>query len=152
MGWVCLKHTIMHILHTNRIESAGNAAVCDIPDHPNVLKEDVVRRGLTLSRLYDESLHRYWSMDVRKTFTRDDLVVVMKAVAKALSHMHAHGIGHFDVKPSNVLIKWHTRGIFAGAMVVLADFGLCKSLRKGSRTHVRTRSRCSHVVGTHTCH
>lgn len=141
----------MHASRANRIEAASNARVCTMPEHLHVLREDVLTQGVTLSRLYDESLHKYWASDIRKPLTRDNLVTVMLAVAKALSHLHTHDTGHFDVKPSNVLIKWsHARGVFEGTMIVLADFGLCHELKNGSYSITHTVT--THNAYVHTCH
>lgn len=129
------------------MEAAGNARVSKMPEHPHLQREVILRPGLTLSRLYDTSLHDYWKS---KQMTYFGLVTVASAVAKALLHMHTHDTGHFDVKPENVLVKWaHTLGHFKGAMVVLADFGLCHELKNGSYgiTHTHTYTH----VHAHTC-
>ena len=46
----------------------------------------------------------------------DDLVPILVSVAEGLADLHAHGIVHRDVKPSNILL--------ASDRAKLADFGL----------------------------
>ena len=113
-----------------RIESGGTMLVSRLPEHPHVLREHVLRLGVSVSRLYDESLHQYC---VKQSLDRVGLQTVLTAVAKGVLHLHRNNVGHFDIKPNNVLIKWsHTRGIFEGTSVVLADFGLVNELKNGS--------------------
>ena len=67
------------------------------------------------------------------------LEIVLTCLAKVLRHLHDHNTGHFDVKPSNVLLKWvHTRGVFNKANVVLGDFGLAKQFTNGLYIYIHT--------------
>src|SRR6266850_574764 len=55
-----------------------------------------------------------------------DVVRLLRPIASALDHAHAHGVLHRDIKPSNILIR-------QDGTPVLADFGLAKlahSVRK----------------------
>ncbi len=52
----------------------------------------------------------------------DEILAVMRAVADALAAVHAAGLVHCDVKPSNILV--------AGTRVKLADFGLAHAARR----------------------
>ena len=114
---------------TRKIEARNSMLVARLPEHPNVLHEHVLRPGVTVSRLYDESVHQYC---LSQPLDRVGLETIVTALAKGVAHLHQHSIGHFDIKPSNVLIKWsHTRGIFEGTSVVLADFGLSQELTNG---------------------
>ncbi|MEU9234404.1 serine/threonine-protein kinase [Streptomyces subrutilus] len=56
-------------------------------------------------------------------------------LASALDHVHAHGIIHHDIKPSNVLLS-------ADGYPHLADFGLSRTV------HDRSHSRPETLVGT----
>lgn len=43
-------------------------------------------------------------------------------VAAGLSHIHSHGLVHFDIKPANVFFVTHVR---LGALCKIGDFGMC---------------------------
>ena len=80
--------------------------------------------------MYDESLRKYLAQAL--SLCRDGLETVLTSLAQGVLHLHKHGVGHFDIKPSNVLIKWsHTRGVFDGTSVVICDFGLVHELIDG---------------------
>lgn len=53
-----------------------------------------------------------------------DALELIRQVAVALAHAHAHGIVHRDVKPDNVVVNDEGRAI-------LMDFGLAKDLGQG---------------------
>ena len=76
---------------------------------------------------------------------RDALECVSSVLVNAVAHMHKYQLGHFDIKPSNILIKWVVRGHFQNAEVVLADFGLSRELHNGWYTlHAHTTSTRTH--------
>ena len=111
-------------------ESEGTKIVSTFPEHPNVLREHVLKTGMSISRMYDESLRKYLAQAL--SLCRDGLETVLTSLAQGVLHLHKHGVGHFDIKPSNVLIKWsHTRGVFDGTSVVICDFGLVHELIDG---------------------
>ncbi len=64
------------------------------------------------------------------------IVDIAMALCEALSHAHAHGVVHRDVKPSNILLPAH------GASAKLTDFGVARVL--GGDTLTRT----GELVGT----
>lgn len=61
---------------------------------------------------------------------REELVIAARQVADALSHSHAQGIVHRDVKPENVMLR--SRGPDGATHAVLTDFGLAAPHRPGS--------------------
>ena len=149
-------------------ESEGTKTVSRLPQHPNILCEHVLKSGMSISRLYDESLKQYLKYSC--SLDRYGLQAVLMALAQGVSHLHKHGVGHFDIKPSNILIKWsHTRGVFDATSVVICDFGLVHELgaltdgmyddshsRYSMRTYIRHTHRINssihHIHTTHTHH
>ena len=129
-------------------EEAG--ALLVVPDHPNlarlvtfdagarpkpVLVMELVE-GLTLQRLIDTA-----ALDVAGAFD------LLDGVAAGLEAMHAVGVGHLDLKPSNVILRDPDRGrasaeeflpltgSSAQAVPVLVDFGLAgRTIRPGCAT------------------
>lgn len=83
-------------------ESNNVRLVASLPAHRNVLREHILRPGVTLSSLYDLTLKEYvrWGK-----LERTGAQYVLLSLAKGLDHLHKNGIGHFDVKPSNILVN-----------------------------------------------
>jgi eukaryotic-like serine/threonine-protein kinase len=74
----------------------------------------------------------------------DDVIRIMRDIADALSHAHALGVIHRDVKPDNILLVRHH--------ALVTDFGVAKALRQSRqpedrRAHGRTPSH-GIVLGT----
>jgi serine/threonine protein kinase len=60
--------------------------------------------------------------------TREAVVEVVVQLARALDYIHALGLMHGDIKPSNVLVLQATEG--AAPQAKLIDFGLARMLRE----------------------
>jgi serine/threonine protein kinase len=59
-----------------------------------------------------------------------EAVRLLRDVVDALSHAHAHGVVHRDIKPGNVLL--------AGRHAMVADFGIAKAVTEAAGSEVRT--------------
>lgn len=125
--------------HVFKKESAATAIIARLPPHPNLLQEQIAKPGMSFSRMYDENLFRY-----APSHTLSDehaLTCIFSSLVEGMSYLHKCGYGHFDIKPSNILIKWaHRRGVFQGSQVVLADFGLAKKFLKNGTSHAHCHS------------
>jgi len=57
-------------------------------------------------------------------FAIPDVVRILMEVADALSHAHAHGVVHRDIKPGNILLS--------GRHALVADFGVAKAVTEAT--------------------
>jgi hypothetical protein len=117
-------------------EEAG--ALLAIPDHPNlarlvtfdagarpkpILVMELVE-GPTLERVLDTS-----ALDAPRAFA------ILDGIAAGLEAMHDAGVGHLDVKPSNVILRDLDPRSQSPGTPVLVDFGLAgRLLRPGCAT------------------
>lgn len=117
-------------------EEAG--ALLSIPNHPNlatlvtfdagarpkpILVMELVE-GPTLERVVETG-----SLDVARTFA------LLDGIAAGLDAMHGAGVGHLDLKPSNVILRDHDPLTGHAGTPVLVDFGLAgRALRPGCGT------------------
>lgn len=117
-------------------EEAG--ALLAIPNHPNlaslvtfdagarpkpILVMELVE-GPTLERVVETG-----ALDVARTFA------LLDGIAAGLEAMHDAGVGHLDLKPSNVILRDHDPATGHPGTPVLVDFGLAgRALRPGCGT------------------
>lgn len=87
--------------HVFEKEHAGTQLVACLPTHKNVLKQVVIGPGASVSNLYDCTLKDYTSC---KKLGRDAIQCVLQSITKAVQHLHINNVGHFDIKPSNILV------------------------------------------------
>lgn len=108
-----------------RMEAQGLAAV----RHPGVTAIFAMgeHRGIawfTMERLLGETLehHMHGRAAEGEVFSVRDALAVLVPLASSLAAVHAAGIAHRDVKPSNVMLA-------VGERVVLTDFGVFSTER-----------------------
>ena len=95
--------------------------------HPNILPiYDSGRAGehvlyYVMPLIEGESLRG--RLDREHQLPLDDAVRIVSEIADGLSHAHAHGVIHRDVKPENVLL--------AEGRAVIADFGIARAVDRG---------------------
>ena len=87
--------------HVFAKENCGTELVASLPAHENVLQQVVIAPGVSVSNLYDCTLKDYANC---KKLGRDAIQCVLEAMAKAVQHLHTNSVGHFDMKPSNILV------------------------------------------------
>ncbi len=116
---------LVNILHV------GRGAVGDSPYYYYVMElGDDVRSGREIDPVeYEPRTLRADGRNAPRTvWPVDDCLEVGQRLAEGLGHLHAHGLAHRDVKPSNV--------IFVNGKAKLADIGLVAA--RGQRTFVGT--------------
>lgn len=106
-------------------------ALLAIPDHPNLARLvtfDLAARPkpiLVMELIAGISLDRIIR---NRSLTTPKVLEYLDGVLAGLEAMHAEGVGHLDVKPSNVILREHRAP-------VLVDFGLSgRRLRPGCGT------------------
>ena len=149
MQWT-LENTALRILKTSLSKSVRNLelksterAINKLSWHPNILREQKLCAGISSSQLYSEALRSFIKSKCPSYPSRRfGFEHVLSALVSAVAHMHKHNMGHFDIKPANVLIKWYARGQFKGSQVVLSDFGLTREFRKNGELRVANVASC----------
>jgi len=95
--------------------------------HPHILPvfdsgEGAGRLWYTMPFVDGESLGARLRRDRR--LEMPEAVRMLREIADALAHAHAHGVVHRDLKPDNVLLS--------GSHAVIADFGVAKAIDAGN--------------------
>ena len=87
--------------HVFEKENVGTQLVAVLPGHNNVLQQEMIAPGVAVSKLYDCTLKDYTSS---KKLDALSIQCVLRDMAKAIQHLHTNNVGHFDIKPSNILV------------------------------------------------
>jgi serine/threonine-protein kinase len=104
--------------------------------HPHVVPVLLVGQadGLlyyTMPYIEGESLRQ--RLDREGPLPVEDVIRIMRDVADALSHAHALGVIHRDIKPDNILLVRHH--------ALVTDFGVAKALRQSRYGEDRAQGR-----------
>jgi hypothetical protein len=111
-------------------------ALLAIPEHENVARFVTFDAGarpkpiLVMELVEGERLDQLLASH---TLTRDGAIAILDGVLAGLEAIHSIGVGHLDVKPSNVIMRALSDGRHGGP--VLVDFGLAgRHIRPGCAT------------------
>lgn len=121
---------VVHPAHTtdadfmNRFER--EAQVVAQLDHPHIVPvydfdETAGQPYLVMKYIPGETLKQKFAVQPPPL---DEIVVILEALADALTYAHQHGVLHRDIKPSNVIVD-------EGGTLHLTDFGLARLLQSG---------------------
>ena len=116
-------------------EEAG--ALLAVPEHPNLARFVTFDAGarpkpILVMELVDGS--RCDKLVASRLLTIESSLALLDGVLAGLAAMHTVGVGHLDVKPSNVIIRGRERASSA-TQPVLVDFGLAgRHVRPGCGT------------------
>jgi Tol biopolymer transport system component len=101
--------------------------------HPNILP--LLDSGEAAGLLYyvmpfvdGESLRQ--RLDRQRVLPASEASRVLREVVDALSHAHAHGVVHRDIKPDNVMMS--------GRHALVTDFGVARAISAATGAHERT--------------
>lgn len=130
------RSVAIKVMHKMFLEDAGftarferEARIVARLDHPNIVPiydydhyED--QPYLVMKYLQGQTLK---DLMRQRALSLDEIVVLMKAIASALSYAHQQGVLHRDMKPSNVIID-------QDGTPYLTDFGLARIAKQGEST------------------
>jgi hypothetical protein len=106
-------------------------ALLSIPEHPNLAKFVTFDAGAKPKPILVMELVEGVQADTliaSHALTLESAMLLLDGVLTGLDAMHSAGVGHLDIKPSNVILR-------DGKSPVLVDFGLAgKHLRPGCAT------------------
>lgn len=115
-------------------------ALAVLPPHPHVVQYYTAWRELGErggAHLYiqleccEASLAAHASLG--DPLRQPELLELLRQMASALAHLHAHGVAHMDIKPENIYVR-HNEG---GAPIFkLGDFGQATSVDGSGPAHV----------------
>ncbi|MCA9533038.1 MAG: protein kinase [Myxococcales bacterium] len=114
-------------------EEAG--ALLALPDHPNIARFVTFDAGARPKPILVMELVE--GPNIERLLETNDLtmarsLMLLEGVAAGLEAMHAIGVGHLDVKPSNIIVR---QGELGEESPVLVDFGLAgRHMRPGCGT------------------
>ena len=103
------------------VKEAQNIAQID--DHPGIVKIiDIFQENGTAYYVmeYIEGMNLLEYVRRNGTFSPEEAVKLIQKIGEALNHVHSRNITHFDIKPSNIMLRKRD-----GAPIII-DFGLSK--------------------------
>ena len=113
--------------------------IMQIIQHPNIIKFKGVHEDKHTLFLVMEECKGGELFDMikkKKRFTEIESKIIMKQILEAIFYMHdTHRIGHFDLKPDNILFKrrQQTLEINNFSKIKIIDFGMSQIVKKKKR-------------------
>mmetsp|Transcript_7643 Transcript_7643/g.8776 ORF Transcript_7643/g.8776 Transcript_7643/m.8776 type:complete len:373 (-) Transcript_7643:546-1664(-) len=110
-------------------------------DHPNVIKcyehyEDGDRIYIVMEYIKGGEL--FHGLESVKHYTEENVVHIVRTLAKALKYCSDRGIIHRDVKAENILLKEDD----TNSDIVLVDFGFAAHVKKGLAGMSELKTKC----------
>jgi cell division cycle 2-like protein len=99
-----------------------------LPQHDNILKfkgyNITNNKVIQVMELMDGDLNTLIHNFDHTTEWFTTVQIIMRQILRGLKHLNKYGIGHYDLKPANILYKNTPKGI----IIKLADFGLSRKM------------------------
>jgi len=110
--------------------------VLGVPAHPGLVRtlalaED--RRSVLMERGESDLFAALWERSMPGITSPLQIARALLDVGAALRHLHEHGVAHRDVKPENILLRWHNG---SGLRAFVTDFDFAVSGRRLPVSHV----------------
>ena len=122
---------IMTSDYIDDIASSAEHQACNLK-HKNIMEYsnvsmDIVNNVLTfviVMPLFDLDLWKYLKNKTNTTIEMITRVQLFECILDGLIYIQRSGMKHLDIKPSNILVKLDSSGVFDGVNCVITDFGI----------------------------